>query len=889
MDSVAASVRRASSGAHKSITRIEKQILEKMNAAKGAPRDAEEELHEIQLTHTKKSVVEKKDFSSEIRGKRDIEGFVTNSDVLLDIHETQLEAIVDKLLNSMFSKNHKISTVSQTSASGNNAVNTNTLAIPDQANDRIRFPSGTQTPETVTRQELKGLIFSDDTRTQFSEFIQSTIMPRYDVASKHSIKENSPVEKSRNYEQHRKRRVSTYEAETDDTWLCATISVPTLLRRYVGIARLKHATNFGPTLEEVKFVILILCPSEVKLTKTALETGRSFATLFSNMALRHDLLDADSVEEFKANMQRVSHELAEYTVKDHSVIKEENGSYGGSQSDVLKASVEESKNGNIDKWYHAGSGIKSDLAGRLPYYFADYKDGIIGKNTIQKTISTTLFLYFSVILPAIALGVLNSKTTHGAISVHQVLVGQTLGALIFTILAGQPLVVVMTTAPLALFIKTIYTIADDNNIDFLAFYAAIGLWNTFFLFIYSFFNMSRLMKYSSRSTEEIFSNFITIAFIVDSTKNMVKTFEHHFWNEQCRELNSNCKADVAFLSLILMLGTVWLGVTLYEFTRTPFLSKGTREFFRDYALPVAVIVFSLVGSILFHDVELKYFSYKIPGTDEAGSHSLDNQTMTNQTMTNQTITQTDTSTGTFQIVDFHSLGVADIFGAMGLGFSLSLLFFMDQNISAAMVDSPDNKLVKGNAYNWDLLVVAVINGILCIFGLPFMHAVLPHSPLHVKCLADTEERVEAGHVRSVVVRVRETRLTNLFSNILIGISMLFLKYVLDYIPTPVLDGLFLYLAVTALYGNQMFERITLLFTEQAAYPPNHYIRKVPQRKIHLFTGCQCIQLLVLCAFGFAPTPYAKMIFPVVILFFLPVRHKIIPYLIEKKYLNVLDG
>ena len=49
-----------------------------------------------------------------------------------------------------------------------------------------------------------------------------------------------------------------------------------------------------------------------------------------------------------------------------------------------------------------------------------------------------------------------------------------------------------------------------------------------------------------------------------------------------------------------------------------------------------------------------------------------------------------------------------------------------------MVDSPDNKLVKGNAYNWDLLVVAAINGILCIFGLPFMHAVLPHSPLHVK-------------------------------------------------------------------------------------------------------------------------------------------------------------
>ena len=124
-----------------------------------------------------------------------------------------------------------------------------------------------------------------------------------------------------------------------------------------------------------------------------------------------------------------------------------------------------------------------------------------------------------------------------------------------------------------------------------------------------------------------------------------------------------------------------------------------------------------------------------------------------------------------------------------------------------MVDSPDNKLVKGSAYNWDLFLVATINGILSIFGLPFMHAVLPHSPLHVQCLADTEERVEAGHVRSIVVRVRETRLTNLFSNILIGLSMLFLKYVLEYIPTPVLDGLFLYLAITALYGNQMFELV----------------------------------------------------------------------------------
>ena len=59
-----------------------------------------------------------------------------------------------------------------------------------------------------------------------------------------------------------------------------------------------------------------------------------------------------------------------------------------------KVDVIENSNGGNDKWYHIGSGIKSDLSTRIPYYWSDFKDGLIGKNTIQKTISTTLFLYF---------------------------------------------------------------------------------------------------------------------------------------------------------------------------------------------------------------------------------------------------------------------------------------------------------------------------------------------------------------------------------------------------------------------------------------------------------------------------------------------------------------
>lgn len=57
----------------------------------------------------------------------------------------------------------------------------------------------------------------------------------------------------------------------------------------------------------------------------------------------------------------------------------------------------------------------------------------------------------------------------------------------------------------------------------------------------------------------------------------------------------------------------------------------------------------------------------------------------------------------------------------------------------------------------------------------------------------------------------------MISHFFIGLSLFLLPYPLAYIPTAVLDGLFLYMAVTALNGNQMFERITLLFMEQVDF------------------------------------------------------------------------
>jgi sodium borate transporter 11 len=45
----------------------------------------------------------------------------------------------------------------------------------------------------------------------------------------------------------------------------------------------------------------------------------------------------------------------------------------------------------------------------------------------------------------------------------------------------------------------------------------------------------------------------------------------------------------------------------------------------------------------------------------------------------------------FNLARIDTLSTGAIFGAMGLGFMLSLLFFMDQNITSAMVNNPCNK------------------------------------------------------------------------------------------------------------------------------------------------------------------------------------------------------
>ncbi|XP_042199701.1 sodium bicarbonate transporter-like protein 11 isoform X2 [Callorhinchus milii] len=651
------------------------------------------------------------------------------------------------------------------------------------------------------------------------------------------------------------------------SWICLTSTVATIRRSRVCISRLERPQNWGENCCEVRFVILILTPAKTKTTKTSSEVGRTFATMFSDINFRQKLLEAKTEEEFKEALLLQRHLLTvihtEPGIKEKKSLKEE-----------------EEKTPQLVDFVRIGRGMADDMLRRLPLYLSDYTDGIIGSNkAIRKIITTILFLYCICLLPTIAFGTLNDENTRGAIDVQKTILAQCIGGICYAILAGQPMGIVLTTAPLALYIHVIRDICDDYELNFYAFYACVGLWNSFFCVIYGVANLSLLKSFFKRSTDEILAVFISIAFVVDACKGMATIFEEFYHDGDLVSLNNSisdfntsflhnsstldpqtvrCGRETAVLSLMLMLGTLWLGYTLYQFRKSPFLHARARETLSDCALPISVVVLSFVGTYIFRDIKVATFSYN-------PSQSL------------------------FNLAPFHLLSVGAIFGGMGLGFLLSLLFYLEQNIVMSLTNAPHHRLVKGTGYHWDIFLVGIINIVTSIFGLPWVHSAFPHSPLHVRALAYMEIRVENGHLYETIVRVRETRVATLVAHIMVGVSLLLLPIPLQWIPKPVLYGLFLYVSLTSIDGCQFFERLALLLTEQTSYPPTHYLRRVPQRQIHYFTGLQIIELLILCGFGMAPLPYMKMIFPPIMLAMVPIRCYLLPKIIEAKYLDAMDS
>ncbi|XP_077364079.1 sodium bicarbonate cotransporter 3-like isoform X2 [Festucalex cinctus] len=212
----------------------------------------------------------------------------------------------------------------------------------------------------------------------------------------------------------------------------------------------------------------------------------------------------------------------------------------------------------------------------------------------------------------------------------------------------------------------------------------------------------------------------------------------------------------------------------------------------------------------------------------------------------------------------------------------TILIFMDQQITAVIINRKEHKLKKGCGYHLDLLVVSVMLGVCSIMGLPWFVAATVLSISHVNSLK-VESGCSAPGEQPKFLGIREQRVTGFMIFVLMGCSV-FMTSALKFIPMPVLYGVFLYMGVSSLKGIQFFDRIRLFGMPAKHQPDLIYLRYVPLWKVHIFT---LVQLTCLVLLWVIKASAAAVVFPMMVLALVFIR-KLLDFFFSKRELSWLD-
>jgi len=478
-------------------------------------------------------------------------------------------------------------------------------------------------------------------------------------------------------------------------------------------------------------------------------------------------------------------------------------------------------------------GIRADLRRRLPWWLDDFRVGFS-----LKVLASTLFMFFACLAPAIAFGGLLHELTGGQIGAVETLLASAVCGLIWAVFAGQPMAIVGATGPNIIFTGILYGLCVHYDVPFLATAAWVGLWSMLFMWILAATDASVLIRWFSRFTDEIFAALIGLIFVVQAVQDISGGFS-----------DDSVANDTALLTLVLAVGTFAVARGLSQFRRSPYLLARVREFLADFG--PAIAIFAMSGLALYlHTVDLP--ALPVPDRLEPTVER------------SWLINPLDAPTWVW-------------FASAVPALLLTLLVWFNQNITARLINSPDNKLLKGPAYHWDIAVMGTLLGIMSMFGLPWVVGAVVRSLNHVKSLERTEGDGPG-------LGVLENRVSNIAIHLLIGGS-LFLLPLLSYIPMAVLFGVFLYMGVGTLGGNQFADRLKLWVMDPEKYPETHYLRAVPKRVIHIFTAVQLVCLAILWV---VKSSMIGLAFPFFVAMLVPVR-MLLGRWIDPEHIALLDG
>uniref|UniRef100_A0A8C0SQV6 Anion exchange protein n=2 Tax=Canis lupus familiaris TaxID=9615 RepID=A0A8C0SQV6_CANLF len=504
-------------------------------------------------------------------------------------------------------------------------------------------------------------------------------------------------------------------------------------------------------------------------------------------------------------------------------------------------------------------GLRLDIKRKLPWFLSDFYDGF----HIQ-SISAILFIYLGCITNAITFGGLLGDATDNYQGVMESFLGTAMAGSLFCLFSGQPLIILSSTGPILIFEKLLFDFSKGNGLDYMEFRLWIGLHSAIQCLILVATDASFIIKYITRFTEEGFSTLISFIFIYDAIKKMISAFKYYpinmdFKPDSITTYKCECVAPdtanttVFNASALLAPNTNTslynpLNLTALDWSllsKKECLNYGGQllgnscQFIPDLALMSFILFFGTYSMTL----TLKKFKFSRYFPTKP----------------------TRPDRGWF-VAPFGKnpwwVYLASILPAL----LVTILIFMDQQITAVIVNRKENKLRKAAGYHLDLFWVGILMALCSFMGLPWYVAATVISIAHIDSLKMETETSAPGE-QPQFLGVREQRVTGTIVFILTGISV-FLAPILKYIPLPVLYGVFLYMGVASLNGIQFWERCKL-FLMPAKHQPDHaFLRHVPLRRIHLFT---LVQILCLAVLWILKSTVAAIIFPVMILGLIIVR------------------
>ncbi|XP_038863177.1 anion exchange protein 3-like [Salvelinus namaycush] len=669
----------------------------------------------------------------------------------------------------------------------------------------------------------------------------------------------------------------------------------------MAFIRLSEAVLLESVLEvpvPVRFLFALLGPAQSNMDYH--EIGRSFSTLMSDKNFhevayfaddRQDLLNGinefldcsivippsdvegkdllKTVASFQKQMLRKRKERE--NIKTHTTPWTDQET-----KEVSQDEQEDEEDQEVDPMKRSGipfGGFIHDIRRRYPRYASDIKDALD-----SQCIAAVIFIYFAALSPTITFGGLLGEKTEGMMGVSELIISTATLGVLFSLMAGQPLLIIGFSGPLLVFEEAFYKFCQAQGFEYLTGRVWIGFWLVFIVLLIVAAEGSFLVKYISPFTQEIFAFLISLIFIYETFSKLIKVFQEHplmrsyppafglpgmeFTNPTDPHGPILNQPNTALLSFILMLGTFFVAYFLRKLRNSRFLGGKARRIIGDFGIPISIL-FSVL------------LSYSVPDT----------YTQKLNVPSGFSVTSPD-KRGWF----ISPFGDLKPFPAWMMGASVVpallvfILIFMETQITSLIVSKKERRLVKGSGFHLDLLLIVTLGAMCPLLGLPWLTAATVRSVTHVNALTVMSKATAPGE-KPVIQEVKEQRLTGLVVAVLVGMSLV-MTDVLRHIPLAVLFGIFLYMGVTSITGIQLYERITLMFTPAKHHPDHIYVTKVKTWRMNMFT---IIQLACIMLLWVVKSTVVSLAFPFILIMTVPLRRLILSRIFEERELQALDG